>query len=401
MGRRSGGGHHHHHHDHHDDHDDHGDQEDRPNQQYVTGDTNWESYELPQLVSMVNDKVDLDALHELAYDWRQAGDDMVDAAYDLGKALDDLMEFWTGPAAEQARTDVALNAQWVSDLGSTAYRIGTPVEQAAGALKAAQDQMPPLETTPAIVRGSAPHGALEAGSAGGPLGEAIGGVAEGTESAAAAAEEEARRKRQAVETMQRFEAAAISIDQAIPQFQGRGTELRSERPGHRTPPPEPVNTIINLTSNTTVSWQELTGQRGHTSAQGVPEHSGAGGGGGGGGFGGGHVPIAAGLTGGGLSGGGPAGGGFGGSGGGRVGNTGSGAGAAPIVERMPGGLAASAVPVDADGHHGMAGGGAAPMGGMGAGAGGGSTSDHRRRFPFEADDPFILEQKASPPVIGL
>jgi hypothetical protein len=38
---------------------------------------------------------------------------------------------------------------------------------------------------------------------------------------------------------------------------------------------------------------------------------------------------------------------------------------------------------------------------MGAGAGGSSASDHRRRFPFEADDPFTLDQKASPPVIGL
>jgi hypothetical protein len=44
--------------------------------------------------------------------------------------------------------------------------------------------------------------------------------------------------------------------------------------------------------------------------------------------------------------------------------------------------------------------GAAPLGaGMGSGAGNGEG--HRRRFPFDAEDPFDTGQKASPPVIGL
>jgi hypothetical protein len=391
MGHRSGHGRHSHHQQQHDnDGQQHG-----QDQQYVTGGTNWETYELPELVSMVRTDVDIPALEALADDWREAGDEMVAASRDLGRALDDLMNFWSGEAAEQARTDVALNAQWVADLGSTAHAIGTPIEQSAGALKAAQAQMPDIPAVaPAVTPGSAPHGALAGRQAAGPLGEAIGGVAEGSESAAQAAEAEARLKRQAVETMQRFEAAAMSIDQAIPQFEGRSTVLRPDPPEHRTQPP--VTTIIKIDTDTTVSWQELTGQRtgAGTSAQNFADH-GSTGGGSGGGDGGGHAAM-------------PVGGGFGGglgapgSGGGRSAGSGSGAGAlAPPGERVPGGLAASAaMPDGPDGQHGMTGAGA-PMGGMGAGAGGSSAGDHRRRFPFEADDPFTLDQKASPPVIGL
>jgi hypothetical protein len=42
----------------------------------------------------------------------------------------------------------------------------------------------------------------------------------------------------------------------------------------------------------------------------------------------------------------------------------------------------------------------APMAGMGAGAQGAGQA-HRRRVPFDADDPFDTGEKASPPVIGL
>jgi hypothetical protein len=38
---------------------------------------------------------------------------------------------------------------------------------------------------------------------------------------------------------------------------------------------------------------------------------------------------------------------------------------------------------------------------MGAGGMVGSTQPHRRRVPYDADDPFDTGQKASPPVIGL
>jgi len=73
------------------------------NDRYVTGGTNWDSYALPQLIAMVNDKVDIPALVRLADDWRFAGDDVTESAKDLAGALDRLMDFWSGDAAEQAR----------------------------------------------------------------------------------------------------------------------------------------------------------------------------------------------------------------------------------------------------------------------------------------------------------
>jgi hypothetical protein len=44
--------------------------------------------------------------------------------------------------------------------------------------------------------------------------------------------------------------------------------------------------------------------------------------------------------------------------------------------------------------------GGAPMAGMGMGGQAGGQA-HRRRVPFDADDPFDTGEKASPPVIGL
>jgi hypothetical protein len=382
MGRRS------HHHGHHG----HGDH-------YVTGHTNWDSYELPQLIAMVNEKVDIPALVRLADDWRYAGDDLMESARDLGDALDQLMDFWSGDAAEQARTDVALNAQWVADLGETARAVGDPVEEAAGALKAAQDQMPDLPAAQPAP-GSAPVGATNGEAAGGPLGAAIGGVAAGSESAAQASEQQAKLKLQAVETMRRFETAAMSIDAAIPEFIGPDTELHPD-PKEKHPvarPVQPPATTIVVDTNTTLSWQRLTGAG--TSAADFAAH----------GAGATHGGPAAG--GGFSAGGGHAGGGAGGVGGVAPGprpvrgpGVGSVSGATPPpIERVgpgPGTLpAAAALPVELEGHGaGMAG---APMGaGMGAGAGAGTGNDHRRRFPFEEEDPFSPNQKASPPVIGL
>jgi hypothetical protein len=356
--------------------------DDHDDDKYVKGDTNWESYDLATLISMVTDQVNIPKLIELADDWRTAGEDVQHAARELGVALDRMMDFWSGQAAEQARTDVALNAEWVSELGDTAYKIGRPVEDAAGALQAAQAQMPELPTvTPAV--GSAPRGALQGRDAAGPLGEAIGGVTEGTQSAAQAAEEEARLKRQAVETMRRFETAAMGIDESIPQFAGPGS---GQEPKPAPQPPKSPGSELKVVTDISMSWQQLTGGQGAgTSAQNTAER----GGGGGGGFG---VPAA--------GGGGLAGTGFAAPATGTVRGTGSGTAAGPMERGPVMPAAASAMPIDPDGHHGPMGG--APMAaGMGAGAGGGTGNDHRRRFPFEADDPFALDEKASPPVIGL
>jgi hypothetical protein len=352
--------------------------DDHDDDRYVRGDTNWESYDLATLISMVTEKVSIPNLIELADDWREAGEGVQHAARELGVALDRMMDFWSGRAAEQARTDVALNAEWVSDLGDTAYRVGGPIEDAAGALEAAQAQMPELPAvTPAV--GSAPHGALLGHEAAGPLGEAIGGVTEGSQSPAQAAEEEAKLKRQAVETMRRFETAAMGIDESIPQFAGPGSGQEQKPPN---PTPRPPNNELKVVTDISMSWQQLTGGKGTgTSAQ----NTGGGslGGGGGGGF-----PVGGGGT------------GFASPATGSPRGTGSGTAAGPMERAPVLPAAASAMPIDPDGHHGPMGG--TPMGGgMGAGAGGGTGADHRRRFPFEADDPFALEQKASPPVIGI
>ncbi|HEV2781883.1 MAG TPA: hypothetical protein VGX25_21050 [Actinophytocola sp.] len=359
---------------------------------YVTGDTNWESYELPQLIAMVTEKVDIPALVRLADDWRAAGDETAESADELAAALDELMNFWSGKAAEQARMDVALNAQWLLDLGNKAYTMGTPVEEAAGALKAAQDQMPQLPAVnPAVAPGSAPDAAMFGEAAGGPLAAAIAAAAAGSESAAQAAEDEAQLKRQAVETMRRFETAAMGIDQSIPQFEGPSPILRPRTDPVRTQPPV-VPPPAGSTDPPPATWEDLTGQRGSgTSAQ---QHAGAGGGGAGVGW---PTGVGGGAGGGSFAGG-PA--LVPGGSGGRSSGPGASTGVAPHGERVPGMLpAASAGMLDADGHAGV---GGAPMaGGMGAGAGGNKDDDHRRRFPFEADGPFAPDSKASPPVIGL
>ncbi|MFL6141014.1 MAG: WXG100 family type VII secretion target [Labedaea sp.] len=366
---------------------------------YVTGGTNWDSYDLQQLIAMVNEKVDLPALIELADDWRTSGDGVVQAAHELGDALDQLMDFWSGPAAGQARDDVTLNAQWLGDLGATAYQIGTPIEEAAGALQAAREHMPQLpQADPAIAPGSAPDGAEVGGMAGGPLGAAIGATAAGADSAAQAKQAEVELKRQAVETMRRFETAAIGIDQDIPSFDGPSDVLRPRPEPNPTRPPV-ATTVTTTTTSTVLSWQNLTGLSDPGTAQqdfqGL-SRTGAGhalpaAGGGGAMFGGGGATFT------GMGGGRPS------AGAGRAGPGGPSSGLA-IPPQNEGVLrpaaAAGAGMLEPEGHGaGMAGG--APMGGMGAGAGAGTAGAHRRRVPVDGEEPFGLDKKASPPVIGL
>ncbi|HET9140677.1 PPE domain-containing protein [Actinophytocola sp.] len=366
---------------------------------YVTGDTNWDSFELLQLIGMVTDRVDLKTLNSLAEEWRSTGGALSGAASELGTALDRLMNYWRGEAAEQARADVARNAEWMAALGATAYEVGSPIEDSAYALRAAQDQMPDMGLAVQAVagRGSAPDGAEIGELAGGPLGASIGATAAGTESAAAAQQAQNELKRQAVDVMRRFETAAVGIDAAIPAFEGPDAVGRApvapspRRPQPVTPPGQPP-------APNPPGWQELTGGQGTGASQHRFDGSGGGadrglrvgGGGGGGVSGGGAMPTV--LPGPG------AGSGFGG---GRVPGGGPGTGAVPTPERVAGTLPMSAALADPDGPHGATGAGA-PMGAGMAGAGaGGAAGDHRRRFPVDADDPFALEKKASPPVIGL
>lgn len=366
---------------------------------YVNGGVNWEGFTLPQLVAMVAEQASVPQLERLADDWRSTGDGVVDAADYLADALDDLMNYWTGASAEKARHVVALNAQWVADLGTTAREMGSPIEEAAGALKAAQEAMPQVPPVPPVAEpGSAPHGAAEmAEFTRSPLGAAVGATAAGSESAFAAQAEQVEAKRIAVETMQRFEAAAVGIDRSTPRFLGQDTELRPDPGGLDLDPGGSIwIQTITQTSGVDLRWQFLTGVTDPSSGAPYPGGGlGSGGGGGLGSFGGGSYGGAmSGVGVGAVS---------SGSGGSRAGLA---AGARPEIGGLPGrGLPtgpSGAVIGGPGGHGGMPMGG--PMGAapMGAGLGmGGGAQPHRRRFPFDADDPFDTGEKASPPVIGL
>lgn len=370
---------------------------------YVSGGVNWAGFTLEELVSMVADQASVPQLERLALDWRTTGDAVVDAADYLADALDDLMNYWSGASAEKARHTVALNAQWVADLGTTAREMGDPIDEAAGALKAAQEAMPELPAVPPVEQpGSAPHGAAQvAALTGSPLGTAVGATAAGSESAFAARAEQTELKRVAVETMQRFEAAAVGIDRSTPQFLGQNNELVPH--GDGLDPDQGSGIWIRQISTATgvdVRWQILTGvPDGITNAQ---RASGDLGGGSGMGS----------LTGGGFAGLGGGGGGGGGAllmGGPVAGRSALGGEGAERLGAVPG-RGAPGLPTapsgaviggtnTPNGMHGPM--GAAPMGaGMGMG-GAGAAQPHRRRVPFDADDPFDTGQKASPPVIGL
>lgn len=375
-----------------------GDTEGQPvGDRYVVGGVNWESYSLEALVAMVADNASPAQLEELADDWRQAGNEVTDAAVVLETALAQLMEFWSGYAAEQARRDVAANAQWLGDLGETAHHIGVPIQEAAGALKAAQDAMPAIPPPPIVPPAHSVDGADAALTRGGPLAAAISGTATGTESAFAAEQEQVRLKAVAVEAMRRFEGAAIGIDEATPAFAER-IEPNPVIPGRPGGPdlPDPVRLLPPPTSvppsgTDEERWNALTegtsaSAAGDPSARSVPTGSP-------GVFGGGSV------TEGGASGGGGA--------GAAVRQPMRGGPATGLTETFnpgnrPAGAPAGAPLAASAGGAGSGMGGGMPMGaGMGAGAGAGEAGEHRRRYPFDAENPFANDQKASPPVIGL
>lgn len=367
---------------------------------YVSGGVNWAGFSLAELVAMVAEQANPAQLERLAQDWRSTGDAVVDAADYLADALDDLMNYWTGESAEKARSVVALNAQWVADLGTTAREMGTPIDEAAGALKAAQEAMPALPSTPpAAVPGAATGGAADAAAVtGSPLAAAIGATAEGSASGFTAQAERAELKRVAVETMQRFETAAVGIDRSTPRFLGPDNELRPD-PDLGASGIDPGEAVwvstVTQTTGVDLRWQVLTGM---TEPSAAGSYSGGGLGGGGG------IDPFTGKSLGGTA----AGIGFGAvpTGGPVAGRTGQGAGVRPDL----GGVASRGMPTAPSGAvigGGPAGGthmgtpmGAAPLG-AGAGMGAGAPQPHRRRFPFDADDPFDTGQKASPPVIGL
>jgi hypothetical protein len=350
---------------------------------YVSGGVNWAAFTLEELVGMVADKASVPQLERLADDWRQTGEGVIAAADYLADALDDLMDFWSGESADQARRTVALNAQWVGDLGVTAKDMADPIEETAGALKSAQEAMPKLPAVPPQpVPGSAPRGAEEASLAtgGSPLGAAVGATAAGSDSAFQAQSQQEELKQVAVETMQRFEAAALGIDQATPLFGEQGTELRPRVDDVRPAPGgDQWVSQVNAAAGVDARWPLLTGMTDASAAgrRGGSFESG-------GGFSGGAAAIGGGV--------------------GVVPGPVAGRGTVGDISERAGGrvglpAAASGVVPPSPSTPGMTGPiGASPMAGMGAQTG---EQSHRRRVPFDADDPFDTGEKASKPVIGL
>lgn len=398
---------------------------------YVAGGVNWPGYTLLQLVTMVAEQASVPQLERLALDWREAGDGIVETSDFLADALDDLMNYWTGSSAEKARHTVALNAQWVSDLGATARDMGGPIQESAGALKAAQEAMPKIAATLPADAGAMPvqaDGTTQSAAAafqqqpasaplnaqrvsaltGTPTGAAVGATAAGARSAFAAQAEQADAKRVAVETMQRFETAAVGIDRATPRFLGQNDTLMPRNDGLAVDPDaDKWARKVTTTTGIDARWRLLTNlPLDATTAQRL-----AGLGVGGSNFGliNGNFTGVGGIGGiNGLSGFGDVNGGMSPVTGGpsAIGGLSGGEGA----ERLGGGAVARAGGLGT-GAAGTAFGGAnsgAGVGGpvgatpMGAGAlGAAAASAHRRRVPYDADDPFDTGQKASPPVIGL
>jgi hypothetical protein len=368
----------------------------RTGDRYVSGGVNWTAFTLQQLVNMVADKASVPQLERLADDWRDTGDGVTVASDYLAEALDDLMNFWSGRSADQARHTVALNAQWIGDLGVTAKEMGDPIDEAAGALKSAQEAMPKLPETPPAT-GSAPQGAdaIAALTGDSQLGAAVGGTAAGTESALEAQAEQEKLKLIAVETMQRFEAAALGIDEATPQFEGQSTVLRPRVDETDLDVDGDLwRTKVDTATGVDARWQALTGltdasaatQRGTTA---MSDFSGGFASGGGSTLGGGGGVVSGPVGGGGTLGDTPDRVG-GGSGGARPGLSVTASGAVSATGAMSPGMTG---PIGAP----M---GGAMGGGMGAQAGG---QQHQRRVPFDGDDddPFDTGQTASKPVIGI
>jgi PPE family protein len=373
-----------------------------PNDFYVNSGVNWAGFTLPELVSMVADQASVPQLERLALDWRTAGDGIVDTADYLTDALDDLMNYWTGSSAEAARHTVALNAQWVSDLGTTARDIASPIDEAAGALKSAQEAMPKLpNVAPVAQPGSAPINAEQAQAlTGSPLGAAVAASSAGSRSAFAAQAEQAGAKQVAVETMQRFETAAVGIDRATPRFLGQNDTLvpRDEvgvGPGDGATWTSQVTTttgidmrwklLTNLPLDATAAARAAGGIDGSNFGLISGAFSGVGGIGGAGAGAMNLGPIAGGAS---------SLGGIGGEGADRFG------GAVPTRGGVLPTTTAAGVIGGSNTPHGVGG----PMGATPMGAGGmmgAATQAHRRRVPYDADDPFDTGQKASPPVIGL
>jgi hypothetical protein len=389
------------------------------NDLWVSGGVNWNGYGLEPLVKMVAERASPAQLNALAGEWSRHGSAVSTASEDLQRSLGKLMQYWTGAAADTAVQKVTNNARWIGELGETAQKMSSPVQDASGALRSAQDTMPGVPKNHWLA--SAGGGAAAGFAIGGPIGAAFGAAIGGIASAFGFGNSKKKMKRKAVQTMERYEGALLGIDQTTPQFglpsdgnnSGNGPAPQPgpgiDRPPGVAPPigggvvkPHPPGIDYNGTDPSFAHgpdgrWQSLTGIR-PGGGSGFPSTGGGGLGlGGGSGFG--ALPGMAGRgMGGGPMGGGPAGRGAGGRGAGGRGAGGRGGG-------FPGGMGGAGGRGDRE-YKGR--GRFSKAGALGMGGGGGAgrrgeeeqDGEHRRRVPIE-DDPFATDLKAAPPVIGL
>lgn len=366
---------------------------------YVVAGTHWDGFSHKSLFKMVWENADPTHVERLADTWSRQGRSITDRSEELQRSLDKLMRYWQGGAADQAASTVRSNAVWLGELGETATRMSDPIDHAAGALRSAQQQMP---APPGGFSLSSLGGGAAAGFAvGGPLGAGIGAMIGGIGSMFGGASKKRKLKRRAVQTMERFETAAIDVDSTTPAFGGPAVGGgggngggSGPRPGTGPLPPH-LNPLPGDGGGTGGVTTPSDAGRGVT----VPSFAG----------GGGHDPRWGALTGGpagfgvdaGKFGGGKGGlgGPFGGPGGllgalpvGGAGRGGVGAGARDMLRAGRGG-------VGAGGRFGAGGVAGGPFAGRGQGQGD-EDREYDRRFPLE-EDLFSDDTKAAPPVIGL
>jgi hypothetical protein len=369
---------------------------------YISGDVHWDGYDLPTLIGMVASPADPNQVDTVAGLWRSNGAQITQGAENLSQSLTTMLKYWRGSAADQASAAITNTANWISAVGETAGRMADSVEDAGGALRSAQSTMPSLAAGPLPVGGFNPAaGGAAAATAGGPMGAASGALLGGLSSVFASSAANTAQKQQAVQTMQRYEQAAVTIDTGTPQFAtpvawSGGTDPTGVAAGG------PLATTMTMTTSASGGGLDVGGQRTVPSfadnatgrwnaltAGGKVGMSGMSGTGGGGGSLLGGVFGTAGL---------------GGAGrdesqqkaaatSGAVTNETSGG----MVAR--GGSAGSAVLEDVGGRATPGAPGAPGMAAPGA-RGGYAQGEHRRRIPFE-QEPFTTGLKAAPPVIGL
>lgn len=380
----------------------------REDDRYVVGGTHWDGFSHKSLFKMVWEKADPVNVERLADTWTRQGESIANRSEELQRSLDKLMQFWSGGAADEATATVKRNVGWLSDLGETAAKMSGPIDHAAGALRSAQQQMP---APPEGFSWSSLGGGAAAGFAvGGPIGAGIGAMIGGIGSMFGGASKKRKLKRRAVQTMQRFENAAIDVDGTTPAFMAPAPGTGGG--GDPTPPGGGGGGVGTLPPD----QRPLPGAPGGVPGGGGTDTSG------GRGVtvpsfvGGGHDPRWSALTGGpGAFGADVLGKGAGGAGAGKFGFGGPFGGPGGLLGALPtagrgaaGGVGVGARDMLRGGNRfGAAGrfgaGGAGLVGGPLAGRGQGGGDEDReydRRFPLE-EDLFSSDQKAAPPVIGL